>query len=229
MVDNFDSNIKDISLAEYGRKELNIAEVEMPGLMNIRKEYGPEKLKGARISGSLHMTIQTAALIETLTALGAEVRWASCNIYSTQDHAAAAIVAAKSANVFAWKNESLEEYWDCTFRMLCWPDNKGPDMLVDDGGDATIMMHEGIKAEAEYKKLGTLPDPTSTSNKELQCVLSIIKKHLQDGHTDFWTKMGQNFMGLSEETTTGVHRLEQMAKKGELLFKAINVNDSVTK
>ena len=141
MVDNFDSKIKDISLAEYGRKELNIAEVEMPGLMNIRKEYGPYKLKGARISGSLHMTIQTAALIETLTALGAEVRWASCNIYSTQDHAAAAIVAAKSANVFAWKNESLEEYWDCTFRMLCWPDNKGPDMLVDDGGDATIMMH----------------------------------------------------------------------------------------
>lgn len=230
MVDNFESEIKDISLAEFGRKELSIAEVEMPGLMNIRKEFGPKQvLKGARISGSLHMTIQTAALIETLTALGAEVRWCSCNIYSTQDHAAAAIVAAKTANVFAWKNESLDEYWECTFKMLKWPDNKGPDLLVDDGGDATIMMHEGIKAEAEYKKLGTLPDPSSTSNKELQIVLRIIRRHLEAGHHDFWTNMGQNFHGLSEETTTGVHRLEQMAKKGELLFKAINVNDSVTK
>jgi adenosylhomocysteinase len=196
--------------------------------MNIRKEYG-QCLKGAKISGSLHMTIQTAALIETLTALGAEVRWASCNIYSTQDHAAAAIVAAKTANVFAWKGETLEEYWDCTFEMLRWPGNTGPDMLVDDGGDATIMIHEGIKAEAEFRKLGTLPDPASTSNKEMQIVLRLLRKNIEAGHTDFWTKMGEKFIGLSEETTTGVHRLEMMAKKGELLFRAINVNDSVTK
>jgi len=201
MAESFESHIKDISLAEWGRKELDIAEVEMPGLMNTRKEFeGKKPLAGARISGSLHMTIQTAVLIETLVDLGAEVRWASCNIYSTQDHAAAAVVAAKTANVFAWKGESLEEYWECTFKMLRWPGNTGPDMLVDDGGDATIMMHEGIKAEADFKKLGTLPDPASTKNKELQIVL-----------------------------TTGVHRLEQMSKKGELLFKAINVNDSVTK
>jgi adenosylhomocysteinase len=228
MVENYEHKIRDIGLAAFGRKELNIAEVEMPGLMNIRKEYG-QCLKGAKISGSLHMTIQTAALIETLTALGAEVRWASCNIYSTQDHAAAAIVAAKTANVFAWKGETLEEYWDCTFEMLRWPGNTGPDMLVDDGGDATIMIHEGIKAEAEFRKLGTLPDPASTSNKEMQIVLRLLRKNIEAGHTDFWTKMGEKFIGLSEETTTGVHRLEMMAKKGELLFRAINVNDSVTK
>lgn len=153
----------------------------------------------------------------------------SCNIYSTQDHAAAAIVAAKTANVFAWKGETLEEYWQCTLDMLTWPGMTGPDMLVDDGGDATIMIHEGIKAEADFKKLGTLPDPSSTKNKELQIVLGLIKKRIEEGHTDMWTKMGEKFMGLSEETTTGVHRLEQMANKGELLFKAINVNDSVTK
>jgi len=230
MADSFESHIKDISLAEWGRKELDIAEVEMPGLMNTRKEFeGKKPLAGARISGSLHMTIQTAVLIETLVDLGAEVRWASCNIYSTQDHAAAAVVAAKTANVFAWKGESLEEYWECTFKMLRWPGNTGPDMLVDDGGDATIMMHEGIKAEADFKKLGTLPDPASTKNKELQIVLTIIRRTLEEGVTDMWTKMGEKFIGLSEETTTGVHRLEQMSKKGELLFKAINVNDSVTK
>jgi len=230
MADSFESQIKDISLAEWGRKELDIAEVEMPGLMNVRKEYeGKKPLAGARISGSLHMTIQTAVLIETLVDLGAEVRWASCNIYSTQDQAAAAIVKAKTANVFAWKGETLEEYWECTFKMLRWPGNTGPDMLVDDGGDATIMMHEGIKAEADFKKLGTLPDPTSTKNKELQIVLTIIRRTLEEGVTDMWTKMGEKFIGLSEETTTGVHRLEQMSKKGELLFKAINVNDSVTK
>jgi len=230
MAESFESHIKDISLAEWGRKELDIAEVEMPGLMNTRKEFeGKKPLAGARISGSLHMTIQTAVLIETLVDLGAEVRWASCNIYSTQDHAAAAVVAAKTANVFAWKGESLEEYWECTFKMLRWPGNTGPDMLVDDGGDATIMMHEGIKAEADFKKLGTLPDPASTKNKELQIVLTIIRRTLEEGVTDMWTKMGEKFIGLSEETTTGVHRLEQMSKKGELLFKAINVNDSVTK
>jgi adenosylhomocysteinase len=228
MVDNYEHKIRDIGLAAFGRKELNIAEVEMPGLMNIRKEYG-QCLKGAKISGSLHMTIQTAALIETLTALGAEVRWASCNIYSTQDHAAAAIVAAKTANVFAWKGETLEEYWECTFEMLRWPGNTGPDLLVDDGGDATIMIHEGIKAEAEFRKLGTLPDPASSNNKEMQIVLRLLRKNIEAGHTDFWTKMGEKFIGLSEETTTGVHRLEMMAKKGELLFRAINVNDSVTK
>jgi len=230
MVDNYEHKIKDISLAAWGRKEIKIAEVEMPGLMNIRKEYeGKKPLKGARISGSLHMTIQTAVLIETLVDLGAEVRWCSCNIYSTQDQAAAAIVAAKTANVFAWKGESLEEYWQCTMDMLTWPGMTGPDMLVDDGGDATIMIHEGIKAEADFKKLGTLPDPSSTKNKELQIVLGLIKKRLEEGHHDMWTKLGEKFMGLSEETTTGVHRLEQMARKGELLFKAINVNDSVTK
>ena len=167
MVEEYEHQIKDISLAAWGRKELNLAECEMPGLMNIRKEYGAKQvLKGARISGSLHMTIQTAVLIETLVALGAEVRWASCNIYSTQDHAAAAVVAARTANVFAWKGETLEEYWELTYKMLKWPGNTGPDLLVDDGGDATIMIHEGIKAESEFKKLGTLPDPSSTTNKE---------------------------------------------------------------
>merc|ERR1711990_871429 len=228
---NFESEVRFPEQADFGRKELTLAEVEMPGLMGIRAEFGPkEVLKGAKISGSLHMTIQTGVLIETLQALGAEVRWASCNIFSTQDHAAAAIVAAKTANVFAWKGESLEEYWECTFKMLAWPNNGGPDMLVDDGGDATIMMHEGIKAEQEFKKLdGKLPDPTSTTNKELQIVLKIIRRQLEKGVTDFWTKMGEKFVGLSEETTTGVHRLEQMSKKGELLFKAINVNDCVTK
>jgi len=230
MINNADNHIRDIGLAEWGRKEIDIAEVEMPGLMNCRKENaGKKPLAGAKISGSLHMTIQTAVLIETLVDLGAEVRWCSCNIYSTQDQAAAAIVAAKTANVFAWKGETLEEYWECTFKMLRWPGNTGPDMLVDDGGDATIMMHEGIKAEADFKKLGTLPDPKSTTNKELQIVLTIIRRTLEEGVTDMWTKMGEKFIGLSEETTTGVHRLEQMSKKGELLFRAINVNDSVTK
>lgn len=230
MVENYEHHIKDIGLAEFGRKEINLAEAEMPGLMNIRKEFGPRQvLKGAKISGSLHMTIQTAVLIETLTALGAEVRWCSCNIFSTQDHAAAAIVAAKSANVFAWKGENLEEYWELTYKMLKWPNGDGPDMLVDDGGDATLMIHEGIKAEQEFKKLGTLPDPTSTKNKEFQIVLRLLRRNLEEGITDMWTKMGEKFIGLSEETTTGVHRLQQMADKGQLLFKAINVNDSVTK
>ena len=231
MVDQFESEVKDISLAAWGRKELRIAEVEMPGLMACREEFGGDKavLKGAKISGSLHMTIQTGVLIETLQALGAEVRWASCNIYSTQDHAAAAIVEAKTANVFAWKGETLEEYWDCTFKMLNWPNNDGPDMLVDDGGDATLLIHEGVKAEREFAKLGKLPDPSSTTNKEFACVLNIIKRELEAGHTDRWTKMAERLIGVSEETTTGVHRLEQMSLKGELLLRAINVNDSVTK
>ena len=167
MVENFDSLVKDMSLAPFGRKELRLAEVEMPGLMALREEYkDAPPLKGAKISGSLHMTIQTGVLIETLHSLGATLRWASCNIFSTQDHAAAAIVAAQTSHVFAWKGESLEEYWDCTFKMLVWPDCDGPDILVDDGGDATLLIHEGVKAEREFAKLGTLPDPNSTKNKE---------------------------------------------------------------
>jgi len=230
MVESTDNHIKDISLAEFGRKELTLAEHEMPGLMALRKEYGPSQpLKGAKISGSLHMTIQTACLIETLEALGAELRWASCNIYSTQDHAAAAIVKAGTSKVFAWKGESLEEYWQCTFKMLVWPGNSGPDILVDDGGDATLLIHEGVKAEREFAKLGTYPDPTSTDNLEMQQVYTIIKKGLVEGHTDRWTAMSKKLIGVSEETTTGVLRLEQMSQRGELLIKAINVNDSVTK
>jgi len=186
-------------------------------------------LKGARVSGSLHMTVQTAVLIETLKELGADLRWASCNIYSTQDHAAAAIAKNQSANVFAWKGESLMEYWECTNKMLTWPDADGPDILVDDGGDATLLIHEGVKAEKNFEKLGELPDPTSTTNKEFQCVLTIIKRGLEEGKTDKWTKMAKVLIGVSEETTTGVHRLEQMSAKGELLVKAINVNDCVTK
>merc|ERR1719454_467370 len=203
----------------------------MPGLMNCRAEFGGDKkvLNGAKISGSLHMTTQTACLIETLHDLGAEIQWCSCNIYTTEDHAAAAIVAANTARVFAWKGETLDEYWECTLKMLTWPEGDGPDILVDDGGDATIMIHEGIKAENEYKKLGTLPDPESTTNKEFKIVLKLLRRQLGRGQIDMWTKMQGKFMGLSEETTTGVHRLEQMAAKGELLFKAINVNDSVTK
>ena len=165
----YESDIKFPDQAAFGRKELDIAEVEMPGLMGIRKEYGPSQpLAGANISGSLHMTIQTAALIETLTALGAKVRWASCNIYSTQDHAAAAVVAAQTANVFAWKGETLEEYWDCTNKMLTWPGIDGPDILVDDGGDATLLIHEGVKAERAFAKLNELPDPDKYDNLEFK-------------------------------------------------------------
>merc|ERR1719446_386768 len=226
----FESEIKFPDQADFGRKELSLAEVEMPGLMGIREEYGPgQVLKGAKISGSLHMTIQTGVLIETLQALGAQVRWASCNIYSTQDHAAAAIVAAKTSNVFAWKGETLEEYWDCTNKMLTWPDCDGPDILVDDGGDATLLIHEGVKAERHFAKTGELPNPDSTDNLEFKQVLRIIRDGLAAGKTDKWTKMSTKLIGVSEETTTGVHRLEQMSKKGELLFRAINVNDSVTK
>ena len=226
----FESDIKFPDQAAYGRKEYDIAEVEMPGLMGIREEYGPKQvLKGAKISGSLHMTIQTGVLIETLTALGATVRWASCNIYSTQDHAAAAIVAAQTANVFAWKGETLEEYWDCTNKMLTWPDCDGPDILVDDGGDATLLVHEGVKAERQFAKTGEIPDPAAFDNLEFKQVIRIIRNDLQAGRTDKWTKMANNLIGVSEETPTGVHRLNQMSAKGELLLRAINVNDSVTK
>lgn len=226
----FESEIKFPDQWEFGRKELDIAEVEMPGLMGIRKEFGPSKvLAGAKISGSLHMTIQTAALIETLHALGAEVRWASCNIFSTQDHAAAAVVKARTANVFAWKGETLQEYWDCTNKMLTWPDCDGPDILVDDGGDATLLIHEGVKAERAFAKLNELPDPEKYDNAEFKQVIRVIREGLEAGLTDKWTKMSKKLIGLSEETTTGVHRLNQMAAKGELLLRAINVNDSVTK
>jgi adenosylhomocysteinase len=204
----FESEIKFPEQHEWGRKELDIAEVEMPGLMGIRSEFGPSKvLAGAKISGSLHMTIQTAVLIETLHALGAEVRWASCNIYSTQDHAAAAVVAAQTANVFAWKGETLVEYWDCTNKMLTWPDCDGPDILVDDGGDATLLIHEGVKAERNFAKMGEIPNPDKYDNLEFKQIIRIIKEGLEAGLTTKWTKMAERLIGVSEETTTGVHRL----------------------
>jgi len=229
-----DYKVADISLADFGRKELDIAEVEMPGLMSLRKEYGEaQPLKGARVSGSLHMTIQTGVLIETLKALGADLRWCSCNIFSTQDHAASAIARDESAAVFAWKGESLEEYWECTLNAVTWPDDDGKghgmDIIVDDGGDMTLLIHEGKKAEDIFLKDGTLPDPSSTDNAEFKIVLTIIKRLLEAGETDKWNKMAKRCMGVSEETTTGVHRLYQMEKDGGLLFPAINVNDSVTK
>jgi adenosylhomocysteinase len=230
MVEQNGNRIKDIGLAEWGRRELNLAEVEMPGLMAIRAEYGDSKpFAGAKISGSLHMTIQTAALIETLHHLGADLRWASCNIYSTQDHAAAAVAKAGTSKVFAWKGETLDEYWDLTEQMLVWPGGDGPDLLVDDGGDATLLIHEGVKAEREFAKLGTLPDPNSTTNAEFKIILKVIKRGLEAGHTDRWTKVADRLIGVSEETTTGVFRLEQMSRAGTLLFRAINVNDCVTK
>jgi len=201
----------------------------MPGLMACRAEFGPaQPFKGCKVSGSLHMTIQTAVLIETMVALGAEVRWCSCNIFSTQDHAAAA-VARDSAAVFAWKGETLEEYWWCTEQALTWPDADGPDLLIDDGSDATLLIHEGVKAEAAFAKDKTLPDPSTTTNAEFKIILSIIKRGLEAGVTDKWTKMGAKMVGVSEETTTGVKRLYEMQADGSLLFPAINVNDSVTK
>lgn len=220
--------VKDMSLADFGRLELELAEVEMPGLMSCRTEFGPtQPFKGARITGSLHMTIQTGVLIETLTALGAEVRWCSCNIFSTQDHAAAAI-ARDSCAVFAWKGETLQEYWWCTERALDWGPDGGPDLIVDDGGDATLLIHEGVKAEEEYKKSGAVPDPASTDNAEFQIVLSIIRDGLKSDPLKYH-KMKDRLVGVSEETTTGVKRLYQMQQNGTLLFPAINVNDSVTK
>jgi len=218
-----DYKVADISLAEFGRKELDIAEKEMPGLMVTREKYGKDKpLSGLKIMGSLHMTIQTAVLIETLVELGADVRWCSCNIFSTQDHAAAAI-AKSGVPVFAWKGETLEEYWDCTMQALTWPDGSGPDQIVDDGGDATLLIHRGYAAENDAS---ILDEPTD--NAELQIINKLLKKILVErpGH---WHKVAESVVGVSEETTTGVHRLIQMDEKGELLFQAINVNDSVTK
>jgi len=224
-----DSKVKDMGLAEFGRKELNIAEHEMPGLMSCRKEFGPaQPFKGMNISGSLHMTIQTAVLIETLHAMGAKVRWCSCNIFSTQDHAAAAVAKAGTSVVFAWKGETLPEYWWCTEQMLTWPGADGPDQIVDDGGDATMLIHKGREFEEQYAKDKSLPDPVSTSNAEFKCVLQIIRDSIPRDPTK-WTRMSKVCKGVSEETTTGVHRLKEMAAKGELLFPAINVNDCVTK
>merc|ERR1712025_1509103 len=224
-----ESKVKDMGLAEFGRKELNLAEHEMPGLMACRKEFGPaQPFKGMNISGSLHMTIQTAVLIETLHAMGAKVRWCSCNIFSTQDHAAAAIAKAGTSVVFAWKGETLPEYWWCTEQMLTWPGCDGPDQIVDDGGDATMLIHKGTEWEAEYAKTKKLPDPASSTNPEFKCVLQIVRDSIPLDATK-WTRMGKHCKGVSEETTTGVHRLKEMAAKGELLFPAINVNDCVTK
>jgi adenosylhomocysteinase len=215
--------VKDMGLADFGRREIEIAEKEMPGLMAVREKYGPAKpLKGARISGSLHMTIQTAVLMETLRELGAAVRWASCNIFSTQDHAAAAMAAA-GIPVFAWKGETLEEYWECTQKALTWPGNEGPNLIVDDGGDATLMMHRGYRAEEDP---AILDEPTD--NKELNIINAALKQRLAEDDR-FWHRAVAACRGVSEETTTGVHRLQQMAEKGELLFPAVNVNDSVTK
>ena len=229
-----DFKVADLSLADFGRKEITLAEHEMPGLMSLRREFADaQPLKGARITGSLHMTIQTAVLIETLTALGAEVRWCSCNIFSTQDHAAAAVAVGPDGSVeeprgvpvFAWKGETLEEYWWCTEQVMCWPDAEGgPNMILDDGGDATLLVHKGT----EYERTGTVPDPAGADSEELQVILSLLTRSLADD-PQRWTRIGEGIKGVTEETTTGVHRLYEMVEAGELLFPAINVNDSVTK
>lgn len=223
-VQNLPYKIADINLADWGRKEIELSKNEMPGLMAIRAKYGPKKpFKGFKIMGSLHMTIQTAMLIETLKELGADLRWASCNIFSTQDHAAAAIAKAGSAAVFAWKGESLEEYWWCTEQALMWPDGSGPDLIVDDGGDATLYVHQGVKVEKKPSLLNKKYD-----HKEFQIIMDRIGYSLKR-NPKHWHTIAAGIRGVSEETTTGVHRLHQMAKSGELLFPAINVNDSVTK
>jgi adenosylhomocysteinase len=227
-----DYRVADLSLAEFGRKEITLAEHEMPGLMAMRAQHGETKpLAGARIAGSLHMTVQTAVLIETLVALGAEVRWASCNIFSTQDHAAAAVVVGpdgtveepKGVPVFAWKGETLEEYWECTEQILTWPAGEQPNMILDDGGDATLLVHKGV----EFTKAGEVPEPTDDDSEEYQVVLRLLKKSIANGRD--WTEVGNAIIGVTEETTTGVHRLYEMYRNSALLFPAINVNDSVTK
>ncbi|MDQ0757160.1 adenosylhomocysteinase [Arthrobacter sp. B3I4] len=233
----FDYKIADISLAEAGRHQIRLAEHEMPGLMSLREEFGPSQpLKGARIAGSLHMTVQTAVLIETLTALGAEVRWASCNIFSTQNEAAAAVVVGtgtvedpQGVPVFAWKGETLEEYWWTAEQILTWPGadsdpDLGPNMILDDGGDATMLVHKG----AEFEALGAVPAPTDAESEEGRVFLEVLRASLQKDPQK-WTRIGSRLLGVTEETTTGVHRLYQLAEQGKLLFPAINVNDSVTK
>jgi adenosylhomocysteinase len=219
-----DYKVADIGLAAFGRKEIQLAEHEMPGLMKTREEFAARQpLKGARITGSLHMTVQTAVLIETLVALGAEVRWCSCNIFSTQDHAAAAIAEA-GVPVFAWKGETLEEYWWCTEQALTWPDGEGPNMILDDGGDATLLVHKGV----EFEAAGAVPDPSTADNEEFAIILGTLQRSLEADPQRF-TKAAANIKGVTEETTTGVHRLYEFARDGKLLFPAINVNDSVTK
>merc|ERR1712070_186192 len=228
-ITNEPHKVKDINLAAFGRKDIELSEIEMPGLMSFRDEFGGDQVfAGAKIMGSLHMTIQTAVLIETLKACGADLRWCSCNIFSTQDHAAAAIAEAGSAAVFAWKGETLEEYWWCTLRALTWPDGSGPNLIVDDGGDATLLIHEGVAAEEAFEKDGTLPDLTGKSG-EFLIVLTLLKELLESGVTNKWRPLAAGLVGVSEETTTGVHRLNQMAAQGKLLFPANNVNDCVTK
>ncbi|MCW8919007.1 MAG: adenosylhomocysteinase [Gammaproteobacteria bacterium] len=219
-----DYKVADISLADWGRKEIAIAETEMPGLMALREEFGAaQPLKGARIMGSLHMTIQTAVLIETLVALGAEVRWVSCNIFSTQDHAAAAI-AAEGIPVFAWKGESIEEYWWCTEQAFNWPNGQRPNMILDDGGDATLLVHKGV----EFERAGAVPEAKAGDNEEWVAILDVLRRNLAT-EPQKWTAIANEIQGVTEETTTGVHRLYHMEKAGELLFPAMNVNDSVTK
>ncbi|SCG49859.1 adenosylhomocysteinase [Micromonospora humi] len=228
-----DYKVADLSLAEFGRKEIRLAEHEMPGLMAIRREFADaQPLAGARITGSLHMTVQTAVLIETLVALGAQVRWASCNIFSTQDHAAAAIVvgpdgtpeAPAGVPVYAWKGESLPEYWWCTEQVLAWPDGQGPNMILDDGGDATLLVHKG----AEFEKAGVVPPVESADSEEYAVILELLHRTLGEDNQR-WTRIAAGIKGVTEETTTGVHRLYEMHRAGTLLFPAINVNDSVTK
>src|SRR3954465_13469258 len=220
-----DFRVADLSLAPFGRKEIHLAEHEMPGLRALRKEFGPSKpLAGARIAGSLHMTIQTAVLIETLVALGAEVRWDSCNIFSTQDHAAAAVVVGPDGTadnpqgvpVFAWKGETLEEYWWCTEQALAWPDAGGPNMILDDGGDITLLVHKGV----EFEKAGAVPSPDTTDNHEFKEVLRVLGRSLESD-PQRWTNIANGIKGVSEETTTGVHRLYERFKEGSLLFPAI--------
>ena len=219
--------IRDITLADYGRREIEIAEHEMPGLMAVREKYGTHKpLAGLRVTGSLHMTVQTAVLIETLRELGAEVRWASCNIFSTQDHAAAAI-AKSGVPVFAWKGETLEEYWWCTREALSFPGGRGPNLIVDDGGDATLMIHLGVELEKEFQESGKLPEVGSGPEDLVRLRENLISG--LESSKDFWRSTAEDMLGVSEETTTGVHRLYQMLKQGKLLFPAYNVNDSVTK
>jgi adenosylhomocysteinase len=227
-----DYKVADLSLAEFGRKEITLAEHEMPGLMAMRAQYGESKpLQGARVAGSLHMTIQTAVLIETLTALGAEVRWASCNIFSTQDHAAAAVAVGPNGTpddlqgvpVFAWKGESLEEYWWCTEQILSWPGGQQANMILDDGGDCTLLVHKGV----EFQKAGSVPEATEDDPEEFTYILATLRRSLAEGRD--WTEVANAIKGVTEETTTGVHRLYEMFRQGALLFPAINVNDSVTK
>src|SRR6476646_7111687 len=229
---SFDYKVRDLSLAEAGRHQIRLAEHEMPGLMALREEFGAQQpLKGARIAGSLHMTVQTAVLIETLTALGADVRWASCNIFSTQDEAAAAIVVGKGTPedpqgvpVFAWKGESLPEYWWCTEQILSWPGQDGPNMILDDGGDATLLVHKGV----EFEAAGAVPATDDNDSAEYRVILDVLRAALEKDPQRF-TKMAAGILGVTEETTTGVHRLYDFARTGDLLFPAINVNDSVTK